>query len=256
MKSRVAILLVLVLLIPSDVFGTQIIVVVSHEWVVIAADSRVMNPGAPFTKKCKIRQTGKLFWASTGVDGDDDTGYTIDAFFTRNVGQMRASAALDFISPKLIERLQREVPIVESQASAVYETMEKGVFLALFAVDVHNNQVEAFAKLFTISEGRIVAQPTASCKLEGAMPCFILSPNPAVQKLVATRPDIWNPGSVKGAVKAVNRLMEAAQASDVNVGPPISILVVMPTGARWEQQNDCADIKEPSTPRIPNRGDH
>ena len=74
-RSIFAIVLALFLLLPGEVFGTQIVVVVAPDFVVIAADSLVTQTGGrPPFKKCKIRHTGKLFWSAAGVTGDAFTG--------------------------------------------------------------------------------------------------------------------------------------------------------------------------------------
>jgi hypothetical protein len=74
-RSIFAIVLALFLLLPGEVFGTQIVVVVAPAFVVIAADSLVTQTGGrPPFKKCKIRHTGKLFWSAAGVTGDAFTG--------------------------------------------------------------------------------------------------------------------------------------------------------------------------------------
>jgi hypothetical protein len=126
--------------------GTEIIIVKTDGWVVLAADSLYVRPGDRPYNGCKIRQSADLFWAASGVDADAITGFKVDTFLADAI-KLRLSVAktLDAAGgAKLITALNREAPILKSKAPDLYSKLIRGgSILSLFAVRVSGRQIDA-----------------------------------------------------------------------------------------------------------------
>jgi hypothetical protein len=227
------------------VFGTEIIVIKTDQWVVLAADSLHVRPGGTPFKACKIRQDTELFWAAAGVESDDITGFKVDTFLAEAIKMhLSVAATLDAVAPRLVGPLRRELPILKEKAPDRYsKLMRGGSVLKLIAVGVRGTQIDAYVKEFGISNGRVVPQPIKTCEPTGAQQkkCILAPETPEIKQYIETRPEVWN-GDV---TQIVDVLMGIGQKADPGyIGPPFSILAVVPGSTQWLRQNDCPNIKK------------
>lgn len=222
--------------------GTQIIVIVTDDWVALAADSRIVSPGTSPSTKCKIRQTGRFLWAAARLDYDKITRFSVDDYFS-NVERERltASQLLESIGEKILPALKKELPVVERQAPDFYAKLvhNKGEILSLFVVDLNGERIEAYGKDFQVIGGDVVPQRSHTCTPEKLKPCLMLTNTPEVADYYRKHPEVRG-GDL---ISAIDRLMEVAQAADPeNIGPPFSILVVTKERTAWLRQNDCQNV--------------
>jgi hypothetical protein len=225
-------------------FGTEIIVIKTNGWIVLAADSLHVRPGSQNFNMCKIHERVDLFWAASGVESDEATGFRIEAFFEAVDGRMSVPKILDAISPKIVVPLRRELPILKEQAPERYaKLLHGGAVLSLFAVRMRGSQIEAYVKDFAVVNGRIVPHPVTTCQPTGSGPqkkCILAPQIPEVKQYIETQPDVWQ-GDV---THVVDVLMDVGQKADPDyIGPPFSILAITSDRPRWLRKNDCPEIR-------------
>src|SRR5579871_4614677 len=95
--------------------ATEILAILTADRAILAADSLIANLGEAAAEKCKIRQTGNLFWAAAGLDADTFTGFGIDDFVHANSRVSDAAQFLDDIGDKVRGPLQTELSVLAAQ---------------------------------------------------------------------------------------------------------------------------------------------
>jgi hypothetical protein len=233
---------ILLLAIPS--YGTEIVMVVSRQLVVLASDSRTINTDKPNGTMCKIRQTNGIFWAAAGLNNDDATRFNVDNFFEKTLALTgrNTGAILDAIGDVITPALQKELPIVKMKDPSFYKDASgaNGTILMLFAAQKTKNGIEGFVKVFSLSDDRVIQQASRTCDFSTSVQCVVFTNNKGVREYVASHPEILS----ASPEETIERLMSVGETNEPDwVSPPITILSVSPSGATWKSQNNCKDIK-------------
>jgi hypothetical protein len=224
--------------------GTELVMVVEKNRIVLAADSLVTDdPEHQSMRRCKIRQSGSdnYFYAVSGISSDHEIGFDSDSLFAKRRKNIHGAASLDAIGATFLPHLQKELEVIRKEAPNRYnEFVQQGHMEALFVVDTFGNAKEGYVKDFNISNGRVVATPARSCIVQGdskVRRCTISSENSRMKNPVSEAGDI---------VQSIHKIMDAAMSARPNeVGPPISILDIGPhRQPRWLEPGLCGEIRE------------
>lgn len=246
--SIAAVSCILCLLMARSALGTEIILVVTPDWAVLAADSLVTSNGVAPHRECKISRTRQLFWSDAGLDQDRDTGFDIRQFFENEVKPGRGTAEiLDAVGSDSVGPLKRELPALKRNAPDFYaRVMQNGFILSLFAVSVRGGKVEAYQKDLRVKGDRVVPEKAGTCRpaQQSSHVCLMTTKIPEVEAYAKVHPEIWS-GSV---VELVDQLMKTGQkAQPEYIGAPFNILAVKRTQAYWLRQDGCGSVRPQNT---------
>jgi hypothetical protein len=238
-----AILLFICLLFPATSMATEVIMIISRNLVVLAADSLQVRRGGKVETVCKIHQTGHFWWVAGGIASDEDTGFDVTEFFTAVAKEgLDTSHTLDAIGCRIKGSLQKELPVLKQQQPDFYkkviDTGEGPV--VIFAARIAGNQFEAFMKGFKLINGKIVPQPSSTCPPNEPQ-CVLGAKIPEVDRYIASHPDIWTTDTIENVIDHLMNIAMAAEPKEV--GPPVSILFILKNGPKWIRQNNCEAIK-------------
>jgi len=238
--------LLLMLLLPTSVKATEIIMICYPDGVVLAADSlRVDSNGAPVSRNaCKIHQAGRVWWSAAGLTGGGDTGFSLEELFATSAPKNSdTKSLLDVVGTRITDALQRDVLGLKQSHPDRYRLIIKNgaVVLTLFATQAIGNRFDSSRKDFAIIDDRVVPQPSSSSDPTNRRIQLLMEKQPEVDRYIETNPDVWN----APAEQFVDRLMNVAIAADPDtIGPPVSILLIIKDGARWVRQNSCEAVNK------------
>jgi hypothetical protein len=243
--KTVSALMLFCVLVCGRSLGTELVMVVEKNRIILAADSLVTDdPEHQSMRRCKIRQSGNdnYFYAVSGISSDHEIGFDSDSLFAKRRKNLHGAASLDAIGATFLSHLQEELEVIRKEAPNRYnDFVGQGHMESLFVVDTFGNTKEGYVKDFNISNGRVVATPAKSCINTvgpGVKRCTMSS-----EKSLAKNP-VVGPGD---AVQGIHKIMDAAMKARPNdVGPPISILDIEPRGQpQWLEPGLCGEIREP-----------
>jgi hypothetical protein len=221
--------------------GTTVVAVRTPDFVILAADSRVLQGSTNEMKGCKIERAGDVFFSRAGMFLDPSTGWDLsrDARRAAAPGGSLRDIADRFVSLTqrglitTMARLKKVDPEFfgrhcegKHDPEIVFAKIEAGVpALALrsFHIETKNGQV-------TVSPDPAVNCP-GDCPTEYTD--VTLGNHDAADKLYSATPHFWR---VNGFVDGIDKLiMSESEANPMEVIPPISILRLDKTGAHWER---------------------
>jgi hypothetical protein len=236
----------LVILASCRSFGTQLVMVIVKNRVVLAADSRVTDDsGRRLPDMCKIQQSGtdNYFYAVSGLRSDPNTGFDSDQLFAKRRKIIRGAKSLNEIGDSFVPLLQKELALIKYEAPYRYnEFVYFGNMDSLFVIDMHGKTPEGFIKDLDISSGQVVSIPARTC-LGDLEECTLASSVKVLAPFFRNNPDL--PRDKDNVVSTVNRIMQAAvNIRPTEVGPPFSILALEPTGPRWLVPGLCGEIRK------------
>lgn len=222
--------------------GTEIILVVSANGIILAADSKIVSPEKPPRTACKITQLDaeNFFWADAGLDSHPATGFSVANFFPKHARKNNTAQTLDEIGVKILAPLQKELPLLQAEAPQFYsEVIKNGYILSLFAVRTNGEKIVGYVKDFRVEKGLVISLPAHSCTpAKGGNLCILLTKSPETIA-IANTPNLFSGDGILGIDKIMNT---AIKADPEYVGPPISILFLTTNGGTWLRQGLCPNI--------------
>jgi hypothetical protein len=231
--------------------GTTVVAVRTPDFVILAADSRVLQGSAGELKGCKIERVGNAFISHAGLFRDPSTGWDLrqDVRNAVNRGGSLRSIADRFVAltqPMLttaVARLRTVDPKYFLQYCEGKHTPE--VVFAQMENDVPSLSLRSF--LIETRDGKVTVSLDPAIDCPGNCPTGMtdvtLGNHDVADKIYAATPHFWR---VNGFVRGIDKLiMSESDANPKEVFPPISILVLDKTGAHWERDHQglCPDIE-------------
>jgi hypothetical protein len=236
------------LLWPAILFAnTAIIAVYTPEFVMIGADSLLVATGTHRHQfGCKIGETNKIFWASSGMNKTVDNApvnFDIDRIASEAVKSSHdfagAIAAFESSARRAIP------PVLEWLAISIPSAFAKqlgGDAVSIVFAGVDHNEVRMSTvelKVDPNSNAIAVGLTTSRHDCPGAdcITPIALGTIEAMQAEAARELDIWQK---LGAVPAIRKLIavEIAAKPDI-VGGPLTILKITPAGLSWPEVGEC-----------------
>lgn len=221
--------------------ATEIIAFILNGRIVLATDSLVYTPGAPSSTKCKIRQTGSIFWAVAGLSktAGSATSFDVDAFLQEGNGWKGSIPdLLDSVGMKLAGPLEALLPIMRERSPDEYRRLVKeSNILRIFAARNTPSGGELYLKELKVVGARVVPQQPKTC----TAPCGLGNYPDPVRRYTETGIDVGN--DVSQIVGVIDRMMQLGQESEpLRIGPPFTILSISKEGATWLRQNNCPSV--------------
>jgi hypothetical protein len=231
--------------------GTYIIAAKWRGEVFIAADSLRRFTGGVTDSICKIVQVGQIFFASSGLSVEPDTGFDIQEICTAAIiagGTIRE--CLDRLSELINEPLRVALERMKADEPDKYEELEDKLAITVVFCGVEN-RVLLVRKYFPKDEPGPVAIGTKIADELGEGEIVHLG----VPKSCEFNHEIWsrqipNPeidfvGTLRGSIQIEIDKDAAGPESKRTVGAPIRILRIGAQGAEWVQNEGCPDIQPP-----------
>lgn len=254
-------LLALMLLLVGRAAATTIVAVKTPNEIVIGADSKVTDTfGNAFANQaCKIVQAGNLFFAYEGLARDRRTGFDIAKIAAQSLQLKPNATAVEkvsiftgFVTSQLFAEL---LSLKQHDPETYREKIEGGqTFLKILVAGFEGNRPLLFVRQFravSLSRGTIgviVVPDDCLSDCAGYPVIRSLGETAAIDGLPEETPGFWENGIVEG----VRRLIETEIAARSEyVGPPVDILRIDKTGARWIQRKQaCPDIRNSLAPSV------
>ena len=251
-------LLLLPLLSPAPAArATTVVAVKTPTEIVIGADSKVTDAfgNDAGRQACKIVQAGTLFFAHEGMARHRLTGFDVARVareaLLRAAPDSTAAERVGAMTGALATELFAELPRLKRLDPDTYRAKVEGrVFLKVLVAAFERGRPLLFVRHFRAAHARadifgVTVTPDdclADCGAEeGARVTRLLGETEAIEGLAEETPGFWEAGTADG----VRRLVETEIAArDAYVGPPVDILRIDRTGARWLQKKPaCPDVR-------------
>jgi len=231
----------------SASYGTELIAIARDNWVVFAADSQVSPGDAKPYFRCKIRQTGDLFYMAAGMAKYYDAlhGEVFDAdnfmpLVARRSGD--PSAILDDLGDSLIRPLELVFAETNGSDSDFHNRVVYGSpILTIVAARIRNGSVAWRWKDFKVAKGKVVPQPARSMAFPPRGGTYLFTDQPEALNYWKTHDELGN----APADKIIDTLMQVGKEAHPNlIGGATNILVITPSGASWlpKNKNNCQDV--------------
>lgn len=258
-------LLTLVFSPAGTVVATTIVAVKTPTEIVIGADSKVTDTygNAQASQACKIVQAGDLFFAYEGLARDRRTGFDIAVLAKRALllkPDATVAERIGILTGLITTELFIELPRLKEQDPATYrEKVEGGQpFLKILIAGFDGERPVLFVRQFRAvlltrrTIGVSVAPDDCPADCVDEIVVRFLGETAAIDGLPEETPGFWTEGVVEG----VRRLVETEIAARSEyVGPPVDILRIDKTGARWMQKKPgCSSLQNrlaPTSPQSP-----
>jgi hypothetical protein len=249
-RLKAVLTLMLFVVVATESFATQLVLVIENNRVVLAADSLIQDDsGSNHYNDCKIHQSGTddYFWAVTGIGHDRKAKFYPAILIAKRRKDIHGAESLNAVGTSFVPYLQKSLDLIKKEAPERYADNVKYKWMeSLYVIDAFNNVREGYVIDFNIDEkGRVVATPAITCDAKLGR-CTKVSSISALKghRLAASPTD--------STEQNVQRIMNAAMmVRPTQVGPPISILTIEPTGARWLDKGKCGDIRHPTSAKKP-----
>jgi hypothetical protein len=235
----------------GPLLGTTVVGFRTNRSITIGADSRE-NDGQSVLPEpvCKIYQSGnsRRFWVSAQLWKEPLSGFSVPSTVKRAASKAASLgewvAAFDL---RIVPELRRTLQVLRSQDPQTFRATYAGehmLEIVFFAFE-HNVPVVFYRDYRTDAQGNLMEPAKVHCpgpKCNDAIEHFCLgacgAANKTYGKSTATRPPNF--------AQAIRREIGAAAKTDWTVGPPIDVLRIDRTGARWigqEPDSRCPPIK-------------
>lgn len=242
--------------------ATTVVAVKTPTEIVIGADSKVTDTyGNAFERQaCKIVPAGAVVFAYEGMARDRQTGFDVArtaraALLSRRVAT--AAERVGDMTGALASALFAELPRLKRLDPDTYRAKVEGrVFLKILVAAFEGNRPLLFVRHFRAAPARadiigVTVTPDdclADCVGLGApYVTKFLGESEAIEGLAEETPGFWD----RGVAEGVRRLVETEIAARAEyVGPPVDILRIDRSGARWVQKKPaCPDTQQPRAAR-------
>jgi hypothetical protein len=256
---KLLLLLTIVLIVAAQAGATTIVAVRTPTEIVIGADSKVTDTyGNAFKRQgCKIIQAGNLFFAYEGLTRDTRTGFDIARVASQALqlrSNLSAAEKVSILTGFVASELFKELPRLKQHDPDTYrEKVEGGqIFLTVLVAGFEAGRPLLFVRQFravpvnrqTIGVSVLPDDCPQDCVGDAVVK--FLGETAAIDGLPEETPDFWKDGLVEGARRLIET--EIAARSEY-VGPPVDILRIDKTGARWIQQKpECSRTKNLTSP--------
>jgi hypothetical protein len=239
-------------------WGTELVMVVEKNRVVLAADSLVTDdPEHQSMRRCKIHQSGNAtyFYAISGVTFDRQIGFDANDLFAKRRKDLHGAESLNAIGASFLPQLQKHLDLLKKQAPNRYNSIiQSGSLESLFAIDAFRNAKEGYVKDFNIVNGRVVSVPARTClnnPVQRLKRCTMKSNEKGLAPVLMKNP-VQDSDDI---VLSIHKIMDAATSSRSNdVGPPISILAIESNGQpQWLEPGLCTNIQKPLLAKKPTK---
>jgi hypothetical protein len=239
-------ILVAICLIPASTFATTIIAVRTADFIIIATDSKATYIGAAGAPSvCKIYNTGQLYFAVAGLDGDARRNFSLKNIVAKSLS---SSASFDqqvtrvenAISRSLVtelNHLQLEDPGV--YAFAMHNSREVvSVVLAQYQDGVPHLAARGFAWAMNPSPGIVINRVTCPGDCPDGRELVSLGQKNAAERFMRA-----NAGEDFDLPALATKLVQLEiDESPGTVGPPINELRLDKDGATWLSNSEGCPV--------------
>lgn len=232
---------ILLFLLAQSVYATSIVVLVTPDYVLMAADSRrtFLDAESNVTSRksvCKIRKAGDYCFALTGFVASHSTGYSADSIvskYLRNATDY--NTAISHITTAIKIALQKEfIYQKKHQPQAFKKTKEaKNHILEMVLLSVQNNMPQVQIIGFALSNDQQIqiTDYTASCP--GDCPVaqtqfYFLGEYKGIEKYLQTGQPASDPETLLEKLITVQ-----SQTTPRSVGTPVNMVKLTADGLEW-----------------------
>jgi hypothetical protein len=230
---------------------TAIALVRTEQFIVIAAESAsVDGAGQPGPPQCKIFPVGNFFYTANKFTGDTVTGYNLHKLIMGDEPheslESLATAVRSSVRQPLLKALIAMKQQRPNEFRKNFDSMQVvGIYLAgishgrpsLINMEFNLHDVTASQIELDVIERYC---PGPDC--EGGIAFPFVGPSDLREKFMSQRPNYWQ-GSAEVVAKNLEALVQMfiddGQSHDF--GPPISVLIIKPTGPEWVKRGLCVD---------------
>lgn len=230
---------------------TAIVAARTPEKIVIGADSRGIVGGdkSKIRSICKIRQTGRIFYAASGLAEVPETGFNVwdivsEAFQRPNTFEEKIEAFEQSVKAPLSKALHYIRTVNPTDYRQKFDTRDKVALQIVFAV-VESGVTRILIRDFQIATPDPISfniyrrSCPGTCSTGSSV--YFLGRKEAMLAYDAANPQIW-PSKIETAVDTLIRIAIADQSDEV--GLPIDILRITHEGAKWIQnEKKCPEIQ-------------
>jgi hypothetical protein len=260
-----ALLLVVSTLFISTLNSTSVVTIIRPDRIAMAADAKsiVGYRNGPVTLYiCKIHESGNTFFAFSGMDQDDITGFSASVLAKRGemlgMGiQVRAEKFAAEVKEPMLRSLQRQYRSAPREYGKIYGPIDNPVLEALFVGFEHDASVFTLVEVLRVEDAYgkpigVSVRPLRGCPGNSC-------PTKEYPKVVY--------GGVRDEARAEYRRMGAIQDKRLNddaatvqhlvgteiaadpsrVAPPVAVLVIDSSGSRWRAEEKCGQDKKKPT---------
>jgi hypothetical protein len=219
-RLKVVLTLMLFVIVATESFATQLVLVMENGRVVLAADSLFQEDSGAQHLHCKIHQSGTdtYFYAVSGIGQDPEAKFDPAKLIANRRRDIHGAESLNAVAASFVPYLQKSLDLIKKQVPKLYADEVKQRWMeSLFVIDAFTNFPEGYYIDFNVDErGRVV--------LGSAKTCF---PDPKLGQCTRFSSDKALVGYLRPAlpkdstVENVHRIMDAAVMVRRNeVGPP------------------------------------
>jgi hypothetical protein len=244
---------------PAVCSATLILTVWSPDRILIGADGMAIQPDQPQPNKrtCKIRQgASDCFYSVAGAHDDKSIHYDLAPLATQacqGVGSIARRA--DAFKQVALPEIRREWDHIKSQEPKTY-ALTKQYGAAHLAVVFAGGAPLTLVILQFVEDSRGQMVPDESIVRDQAFSSKTeyneLGEYLNIDAYREKNPDVDQLDTVPWLRTLLSKAIELEQSEKLKrIGPPISILEITISGARWVEQGDCQNIGDYSLPSIP-----
>jgi hypothetical protein len=250
---------------PAICSCTSVIAFLSDQTVVIAADSKetvfLTNGKKSYRKDCKIHTKGNFAWAVWGILGNTDgssINKSIESVAITDHSIAEKIARSDELTIDFIHWAGRHFRVDNPQLFQKVITTQE--FLSELFVGFDGNELSVSNRDYFIE----IIKGKINVESKGARDCpkgcpnpalFVIGTQEAVQKYIASHPQVMKPPTLQIAIDTVVKLVQTEMdASPDSVGPPIETAIIDRQGVHWSPHNtQCPKTGESAKPTTPQK---
>jgi hypothetical protein len=233
---------------------TAIAVVRTEQFVVIAAESAsVDGAGQPGQPQCKILPVGNFFYTAYKFTGDAVTGYNLHEIIMGNRSHESLESLATAVQSSVRQPLLRALIAMKEQRPNEFRQN----FDSKQVVGIHLAGISQGAPSLVNIEFRLHDDVTANMitldvierhcpgpDCNGGIITAFVGPSDLRDKFLSQRPNY-----LQGSAEVVAKNLEALVQMYIDEGrshefsPPISVLIIRPTGPEWIKRGLCVNTR-------------
>lgn len=234
----------------NALFGTTIVGFRTANSITVGADSREIDGQEVLPDPvCKIYQSGRSqrFWVSAQLWKDLDSGFSVESIVNR--AAHKTAALADWVAAfdlQIVPELQRTIRIMKSEDGQNFRDRYAGqhILEIVFFGFEHRVPVVFYRDYRTNARGHLLEPEKLHCpgsKCDDSVEHFCLG-----ECAQATAYKKTEQMRSRTLAETIRDEIRAEIRADWTVGPPIDVLKIDQTGARWigrERDSQCPPIK-------------
>jgi hypothetical protein len=231
--------------------NTAIIAAYSPTLVVIGADSLESTDTTSRWIQCKIGETNKVAWASSGIKTRKVAPIQFDADQVASQAVKSSHDFGDIITNFIVRASDALTPLLKWMATSMPDAFAKHALaqcpLQIIFAGIDHDKIRMSAVQFHLESNSnahaiIFAISRYDCPSPKCLTRPVLGTYEAINAEFARDPNIWEQ---LGFISTIKKLLtvEKAARPDI-VGGPLSIVQITPDGITWPERGACQD-KQP-----------